>query len=119
MDVNITVLACLKLIPVHEKLAVQFLVQFVEDQASLGSDKSAVRISVALVPDVADGLTLRIYFIHHVDEIRLVISVITVALGNCRIYLFQRALYDVVHVCDRYLFLAQSLCMLRCKLADE
>ncbi len=50
MDINIAVLARLQLIPVHKEFPVQFLVQLIEDQASLGGYQSAVGIALLLSP---------------------------------------------------------------------
>ena len=119
MNINITVLAGLKLVPGHEELPVKLFVQFIEDQAPLGSHKRAVCIRVALVADIADRLALGIYVVHHMDEIQLVIAVIPVALGHGRVHALQRALHDVVHLLDLNLFFSQRSRVLFRKTADK
>ena len=119
MNVNVTVLTCLKFITVHKELPVKLFVQLIEDQASLGCNKRTVCIGIALITDVADGLALGVNVIHHVDEIQLVIPVIAVALGNCRIYTLQRSLYDVVHLLDLDLIFPKGIRMLLGKTADK
>ena len=101
MDVDVTVLAGLKFVPVHEEFPVELLVQFVEDQASLGGHQSAVGIGVALIADVTDGLALGVDLIHHVDKVLLVVPVIAVALGHSGIDLVQGSLHNVVHLRNR------------------
>ncbi len=87
MDINIAILAGLQLVPGHKKFPVQFLVQLIEDQAPLCGHQGTVCVGIALIADIADGLALCIYIIHHMDEILLVVPVIPVALGHCRVHL--------------------------------
>ena len=119
MNVNIAILTCLKFIAVHKKLAVKFLIQFIKNQASLGSHKSAVRISVALVTDVADCLTLGIYIIHHMNEIQLIVPVIPVALGHSRIHSLQGTFHNIMHLLDLNFFFSKGSCVFLCKTADK
>ena len=118
MDIDISVPARLQLVPVHEKFPVQLLIQFIEDQTSLGRYQSAVRIGIALVPDVADGLALRIYVVHHMHKIFFVVPVVPVTLCHCWIHLLQRPLRDVVHVLDIDPLFSQRLCTLLREPAD-
>ena len=97
MDINIAILAGLKLAAVHKELPVQLLVQLIKDQASLGGHQGAVRVGVALISDITDGLALGVHFVHHVDEIQLVIPIIPVTLCHSRIDLFQGAFHNIVH----------------------
>ena len=119
MNINITVLTCLQFIAVHKEFSVKFLIQFVKDQASLCSYKCTVCIGITLVSDITDCLTLGIYIIHHMDEIKFVIAVITITLGNCRVYTLQSAFYDIVHFLDLNLVFAEGICMLLRKTADK
>ena len=119
MNINITVLTCLKLITVHKELPVKLLVQLIKDQASLGSYQCTVCIGIALVTDITDGLAFGVNIIHHVNEIQLVIPVIAVALGNCRIHPLQCTLHDVVHLLDLDLIFPKGIRMLLSKTADK
>jgi len=107
VNINITVLACLKLVAVHKKFTVKFLIQFVKNQTSLCCNKGAVRVGVALISNVTDRLTLCIYIIHHVNKIQLVITVIAVTFCHSRIYSFQSAFYNIVHFLDLNLIFPQ------------
>ena len=53
------------------------------------------------------------------DEIQLVIPVIAVALGNCRIHPLQCTLHDVVHLLDLDLIFPKGIRMLLSKTADK
>ena len=97
MDINISVPACLDFLRRKKEFLVQLLVELVEYEASLRGDKCGIRIGVLLVPHVHDRLALFVYFIHHADEILLVIPVIPVALGHYRFYPFQRVLDNIMH----------------------
>ena len=119
MDINITVLACLKFIPVHEKLAVKLLVQLIEDQTSLGRHQCTVRVCIAFVTNVADRLALCINLIHHMDKVLLIVPVIPITFGHGRIYLIKRTLHDIVHLRDRDAVLTSLLCLLLGILTDK
>ena len=119
MDINVAVLTCLKLITVHKKLPVELLVQLIKDQASFRGNKSTVCVGITFITDITDRLTLGIDIIHHMDKIQLVIPVIAVALGNCRIHTLQSTLHDVVHLLDLDLILSKGIRMLLGKTADK
>lgn len=119
MNINVAVLTCLKLITVHKKLPIEFLVQLIKDQASFRGNKGAVCIGITFITDITDRLTLGIDIIHHMDKIQLVIPIITVALGNCRIHTLQSPLHDVVHLLDLDLILSKGIRMLLGKTADK
>ena len=119
MNVNISILACLQLITVHEEFPVKFFIQFIEDQTSLGGNQCTVRIGITLITDVTDRLTLRIHIIHHVNEIQLIISVVAIALGNCRIHTFQGAFHNIMHLLDLDLILPERSCMFLCETANK
>ncbi len=107
MHIQIPVPARLNLLRGHEKLLVQLLVKLIEDQASLGGDKRAVRISVLLVPYVHDGLALLIHVVHHTYEILFIIAIVPITLGNDGFHILQRTLHHIVHDLDRNLLLPQ------------
>ena len=119
MNIDIAVLTCLKLITVHKKFTVKLFIQFIKDQASLGSNQSTVCVGIALITDITDCLALGIYVIHHVDKIQFIISVIPVTFSYSWIYSLQGTLYYVVHLLDLDLIFSQGSCMLLGKLADK
>ena len=119
MNINISILTCLQLVAVHKKLTIQFLIQFIKDQASLRSNQRTVGICIALVPDVTDCLALCIYVVHHVDKIKFIITIITIALGNCRIHTLQSSFNDIMHLLDLNLIFSKRICMLLCKTTDK
>ena len=119
MNIDITIPAGLQLIPVHEKFPVQFLVQLIEDQTSLGSHQRTVGIGIALISNVANGLALGIDIIHHVYEVFFIIPVIPVALCHRRVHTVQSALHDIVHILNIDILLAQRLCLLLGKFTDK
>ena len=119
MNINITILTCLKLITVHKKFTVKLFIQFIKDQASLSGNQSTVCVGIALITNITDCLTLGIYIIHHMDEIQFIISVIPVTFGYSWIYSLQGTLYYVVHLLDLNLIFSQGSCMLLGKLADK
>ena len=119
MNVNISVLTGLKLIPVHKELAVQLLVQLIKDQATLGGHQSAVGVGIGLVPDITDRLALCVHVIHHMDEIQLVVPVITITLRHSRIDSLQGSFHNIVHLLDLDLAFSKGLGVLLCEPADE
>ncbi len=118
MDIDITVPARLQLIPVHKKLPVQLLVQFIEDQAPLRRHQRAVRVGIALVSDVANRLALCIDVIHHVDKILFIVPIIPITLGHRRIDLLQSPFRDIVHILNVDSLFSQGPCALLGKPAD-
>ena len=98
MDIDVAVFAGLQLISGHKKLPVQLFVQFIEDQAPLCGHQRTVRIGIALISNVTDGLAFGVHLIHHMDKIHFVIPVIPVAFRHRRIYLLKSALHNVVHI---------------------
>ena len=80
MDINVAVLACLQLIAIHKNLRYSSLFSSLKNQASLCRHKRTVRVGVALIADIADGLALCIHIIHHMYKVYLVVPIITVAL---------------------------------------
>ena len=98
MNINITIFACLKLIAVHKKFPVKLFVQFIKNQTPLGCHQSAVCIRVALIPYVADGLAFGIDLVHHMNKVMFIIPIVPVAFCHRRIYLFQSALHNIVHL---------------------
>ena len=111
MDINIPVFACLQFVSGHEKFSVQLFVQFVENQAPLGGNQRAVRISVALVTDVADGLAFGVHLVHHMDKIMFVIAVVPVAFCHRGVDRLQSPFHNVVHLLYGDLLFAQGLCL--------
>ena len=101
MDVNKSVLACLQFIPGHKEFPIKFFIQFIEDQASFGCHKGAIRICIALVSDITDRLAFCVDLIHHMDKRSLVIPVITIRFCDLFIDLAERGLYKTVHCKDR------------------
>ena len=112
MHVDITVPAGLDLLRGHKKLLIQFLVQLIEDQASLGGNQSGIRIGILLIPDVHDGLALLVHVVQHPHEVLLVVAVIPVALRHDGLHLLQRALHHVMHHRDRDLVAFQLIHLL-------
>ena len=119
MNIDITVLACLKFISCHKELAVKFFVQFIKNQAALRCHERAVRIRIALIPDIADRLALGVYIIHHMDEIKLIVAVVAIALRHRRIHRLKRAFDNIVHLLDRDAFFFQRLRLFFCKIAEK
>ena len=109
MHIQIAVTTRLNLFCGHEKLLIQFFIKLVKDQASLRGYKSTVRISVLLIPDVHDRLTLLINIIHHPHKILLIIAVIPITLGNDRFNILQCALHNIMHDLNRNLLLTQFI----------
>ena len=104
MDINVSILASLQLIIGHKELAVQSLIQFVENQTTLRSNQGGVRVCVLLIAQKTNGLRFLIDLIHNVNEILLEVSVISVRLCNLRVDLIKNLLYNVVHICNVNLF---------------
>ena len=119
MNIDITVSACLQLVPVHEKFPVQFLVQLIEDQTSLGSYQSTVCIGITFISNVANRLALGINVIHHMDKVFFIIPVIPVALCHRRVHTVESTLHDIVHILNIDVLLAQRLCLLLGKFTDK
>ena len=119
MNIDITVPAGLQLVPVHEKFPVQFLVQLIEDQASLGSHQSTVRVGITFISNVANRLALGINVIHHMDKVFFIIPVIPVALCHRRVYTVESTLHDIVHILNINIFLAQRFCLFLGKFTDK
>ena len=119
MNIDITVSACLQFITVHKKLPVQFLIQLIEDQASLGSYQSTVRIGITFISNVANRLALGINVIHHMDKVFFIIPVIPVALCHRRVYTVESTLHDIVHILNINIFLAQRFCLFLGKFTDK
>ncbi len=101
MDINIAVAACLQFLCRQEKFLIQFLIQLIEDQASLSRYKGRIRIGIFFVADIHDGLALFIDIIQHPDKILLIIPVIPIAFCHDRFHFFQCAFYNIVHNGDR------------------
>ena len=116
MDIDIAVLARLKLITRHKKFAVQLFVQLIEDQTSLCRHQGTVRVGVTLVSDVTDRLALCVDLIHHMDKIQLVVAVITIAFGYCRIDSLESTFDNVL---DRDPVFFKGLRPVICKLTDK
>ena len=104
MDINVSVLASLQLIIGHKELAVQPLIQFVENQTTLRSNQGRVRVCVLLITQKTNGLRFLIDLIHNVNEILLEVSVIPVRLRNLRVDLIKNLLHNVVHIRNVNLF---------------
>ena len=72
MHINIAVATCLDLFRGQEEFLIQFLIQLIKDQTTLGRYQSGIRVGIFLVSDVHDGLTLFIDIIQHPhDQIRI------------------------------------------------
>jgi len=98
MNINITIFTCLQFIAVHEKFTIQLFIQLIKNQTSLGCNQRTVCICIALISDITNGLALGINFIHHMNKIMFVISVITVTFGNRRIHFFKCSFYYIMHI---------------------
>ena len=119
MNVDISIPAGLQLIAIHKELAVQFLVQFIKDQASFGGYQSTVCISVALITNVTDRLALSIDVIHHVYKILFIVPIVTIALCHRRIHMIQSSLHNIMHILDIDIFFSQGLCTLLREVTDK
>ena len=119
MDIDISILTCLQFITIHEKLTVKFFIQLIKNQASFRGNQCTVCIGIALVSDVTDRLTLGVHIIHHMNEVKFIVSVITIALSYSRVYSLQGTLYDIMHLLNLNLILPQRRCMLLRKPADK
>ena len=101
MNVDIAVIASLQLVSGHEKLAVQPLVEFVERQAAFCGNQGRIGVGVLLVPDEVNGAAFLVDLIHHVNKVHLVVAVVPVGLGDCRVEIVQHLFHNVVHFRDR------------------
>ena len=119
MDINISVIHCLKFLYCHKKLLIQGLIQFIKDQASLCGNQSAVCIGIFLISNVHDGLALFINIIQHLHKILLIIAVIPVTLRHRRIYPLQSSFHQIMHLGNGNLRYVQGFCFLFHKLADK
>ena len=87
MHINIAVTTCLNLFRGQEEFLIQFLIQLIKDQTTLGRYQSGIRIGIFLIPDVHDGLTLFIDIIQHPYEILLIVTIIAIAFCDDRLHL--------------------------------
>ena len=87
MHINITVTTCLDFFRGQEEFLIQFLVQLIKDQTTLGRYQGRVRVGVFLISDVHDGLTLFIDIIQHPYKILLIVTIIAIAFCDDRLHL--------------------------------
>ena len=119
MNVNISLPDCLKLFHCQKEFLIKLLVQFIKNQAAFSRYQCTVCIAVLFISNIHDRLAFQIHFIKHMDKILLIVPIITVALGNCRVHLFQRSLYNIVHFLNRNLLLPHLLCPFFHKLTNK
>ena len=119
VDVDIAVALGLKLLDIEEEFLIQLLVELVEDQAAAGGHQRAVGVGILLVADIHDRLGLLVDGVKHLHEIRLVVAVIPVGLGDGGADGVERSLDDIVHLVDADALYAQGLAFIRHKAADK
>ena len=95
MHIDIAVAARLQFFGRQEELLVQFLVQLVEDQGTLGGNQCRVRIGILLIPDIHNGLALLVHIIKHTHEVLLIVAVIAVTLCHDGLYIFESTFHCV------------------------
>ena len=97
MNVDISVFTSLQFILRHKEPAIQTLVEFVEDQATLSCYQCGVRVCVLLISDKSDRLTFDINFVHQVNKVFLVIAIVLIRFSHLRVKIFKNLLHDIVH----------------------
>ena len=87
MHINIAVTTCLDLFRGQEEFLIQFLIQLIKDQTTLGRYQRGIRVGIFLISDVHDGLTLFIDIIQHPYKILLIVTIIAIAFCDDRLHL--------------------------------
>ena len=86
MNINISVVIGLDFFLGHKKLLIKLTVELIKYKASSCTYKGRIRIGIFLVAYIHNRLAFAIYIIQHMYKILLVIAIIPVAFGHCRIY---------------------------------
>ena len=118
MHIDITVAARLQFFGRQKELLVQFLVQLVEDQGTLGGNQCGVRVCILLIPDIHNRLALLVHIIEHAHKVLLIVAVIAVAFCHDRLHIFQSAFHDIVHHGNRDLINVHLIDFVHHRLAD-
>ncbi len=118
MDINVSVTTGLDLLGSHKKLLIQFLVELIKNQASLGGHQGRVRIGILLISHIHNGLALLVHIVQHPNKVLFIVAIIPVTLGHNRLHLFQCALHDIVHDGNGDFRLAQLVHLVHHILAD-